>query len=128
MEWGWATLLTSMGQLRTALPQSKVREGCCLPSSFPLVNPREDLCTDPLELEKGPSGEIQQPPWAVLGSTLCVGDLDVSSYLWNQCSSTPSPVLPVFPIPAQTTFIKYLFCARNSSKSVHLWFFFSTFI
>ena len=37
---------------------------------------------------------------------------------------TPSPIPPVFHGPAQTTFMKYLFCAGNCSKPVHVYIFF----
>ena len=54
--WEWATLPASTGGLRTApASESKVREGRCLPSTFALVNPREDtsLCADPFRAGEG---------------------------------------------------------------------------
>lgn len=54
--WEWATLPASTEGLRTApASESKAREGRCLPSTFALVNPREDmsLCADPFRAGEG---------------------------------------------------------------------------
>lgn len=83
------------------------------------------LCADSFRAGVGLGQEDTQLPWAMLVSAMCVEGLDVSSYLWNQCPSTPFPILPIPQGPAQTAFIKYLFCAGSCSKPVHVYTFFT---